>query len=183
MAARVLVTGRSQAGLESAQRKLGAGAIVVSSDTGSLTDIDALASRVKTEFDTFDLLYAGFSFPAPLESAVSPGLTDTPIIEKRFGEAAAQMKEQMKGMVPAKRWGTTEESPRPSSSSRSTRPSRPAPNCLSTAVGRTRIEGDSSERKLSATGQMPVQCGRAMRGWRALGLSFSVECAKPCVIA
>src|ERR1700756_1471859 len=37
--ARVLVTGRSQAGLESAQKELGKGAVVVSSDARSLTDI------------------------------------------------------------------------------------------------------------------------------------------------
>ena len=68
--ARVLVTGRSQVGLDSAQKELGKGALVVSSDARSLTDIDALASRVKVEFDTFDLLFvnAGFSIPAPLES-------------------------------------------------------------------------------------------------------------------
>src|SRR5271165_4200123 len=68
--ARVLVTGRSQAGLDSAQKELGKDAVVVSSDARSLTDIDALASRVKAEFDTFDLLFAnaGLSIPAPLES-------------------------------------------------------------------------------------------------------------------
>ena len=68
--ARVLVTGRSQAGLDSAQKELGKDAIVVSSDARSLTDIDALASRVKAEFDTFDLLFvnAGFSLFAPLEN-------------------------------------------------------------------------------------------------------------------
>ena len=68
--ARVLVTGRSQAGLDSAQKELGKGALVVSSDARSLTEIDALASRVKAEFDTFDLLFvnAGFSIRAPLES-------------------------------------------------------------------------------------------------------------------
>ncbi len=68
--ARVLVTGRSKAGLESAEKELGKGALVVSSDARSLTDIDALASRVKAEFDTFDLLFvnAGFSIPTPLES-------------------------------------------------------------------------------------------------------------------
>ncbi len=62
--ARVLVTGRSQAGLESAQQELGDGAIVVSSDARSLTDIDALAAQVKTEFDTIDLLFvnAGSAF-------------------------------------------------------------------------------------------------------------------------
>ena len=68
--ARVLVTGRSRAGLESAQKELGNNAIVASSDARSLTDIDVLASRVKAEFDTFDLLFvnAGFSIPTPLES-------------------------------------------------------------------------------------------------------------------
>jgi NAD(P)-dependent dehydrogenase (short-subunit alcohol dehydrogenase family) len=66
--ARVLVTGRSQAGLESAQKELGNGGIVVSSDARSLTDIDALATRVKAEFDTFDLLFvnAGLGLFAPL---------------------------------------------------------------------------------------------------------------------
>jgi len=186
--ARVLVTGRSQAGLESAQQELGKNALVVSSDARSLTDIDALASRVKTEFDTIDLLFvnAGFSIRAPLESvteavydemfnlkkgpffavqklaplinrggsvvlttsvanvkgmpgnatygaakaalrsfarvlaaellpreirvnAVSPGPTDTPIIDKAFRDMAAQIREQMTGMVPMKRFGTSEE--------------------------------------------------------------------------
>ena len=68
--ARVLVTGRSKAGLDSAQSELGKDALVVSSDARSLTDIDALASRVKAELDTFDLLSvsAGFSIRAPLDS-------------------------------------------------------------------------------------------------------------------
>ena len=68
--ARVLVTGRSQAGLDSTQKELGKGALVVSSDARSLTDIDVLASRAKAEFDTFDLLFvnAGFSASGPLES-------------------------------------------------------------------------------------------------------------------
>ena len=66
--ARVLVTGLSKAGLESAQKEIGKHAIVVSSDARSLTDIDALASQVKAEFGTFDLLSvsAGFSIPTPL---------------------------------------------------------------------------------------------------------------------
>lgn len=67
--ARVVVTGRSQAGLDSAQKELGKGGVVVSSDAGSLTDINALASRVKAEFDTFDLLFvnAGVGLFAPFE--------------------------------------------------------------------------------------------------------------------
>ena len=68
--ARVMVTGRSEAGLESAQKELGKDAIVVSSDARSLTDIEALASQVKAEFDTFDLLSvsAGFSIPTPIQN-------------------------------------------------------------------------------------------------------------------
>jgi NAD(P)-dependent dehydrogenase (short-subunit alcohol dehydrogenase family) len=68
--ARVLVTGRSQAGLDSTQKELGKRGVVVSSDARSLTDIDALASRVKVEFGAFDLLFvnAGFSLFAPLEN-------------------------------------------------------------------------------------------------------------------
>lgn len=187
--ASVLVTGRSKAGLESAQKALGKGTLVVSSDARSLTEIDALASRVKAEFETFDLLFvnAGFSIQAPLESmteavydemfnlnakgplfavqklaplinrggsvvlttsianvkgmpgnatygaakaalrsfartlaaellprdirvnALTPGPIDTPIVEKAFKDAAPQIREKMIGMVPMKRWGTSEE--------------------------------------------------------------------------
>ena len=189
--ARVLVTGRSQAGLESAQHALGGGAIVVSSDARSLTDIDALAAQVKTEFGTIDLLFvnAGFSMPTPLGkvteavydemfnlnakgpffavqtfaplinrggavvlttsvanvkglpgqatygaakaalraiarvlaaellpleirvNAVSPGPIDTGILEKVFPaeEMRTQVKEHTVGMIPMKRFGTSEE--------------------------------------------------------------------------
>ena len=67
--ARVLVTGRSKDGLESAQKELGNDAVVVSSDARSLTDIDTLAFRVIAEFGTFDLLFvnAGFGLFAPFE--------------------------------------------------------------------------------------------------------------------
>jgi NAD(P)-dependent dehydrogenase (short-subunit alcohol dehydrogenase family) len=68
--ARVLVTGHSNAGVEAAQKELGKSGIVVSSDARSLTAIDALASRVRAEFTTFDLLFvsAGFNLRAPLEN-------------------------------------------------------------------------------------------------------------------
>lgn len=189
--ARVLVTGLSKPGLDSAKKQLEDKAIVVSSDARSLADIDALASKVRSEFDTIDLLFvnAGFSIRAPLESitevtydemfnlnakgplfaaqkfvplinrggsivlttsianvkgmpgqaaygaakaalrsfartlaaelvsreirvnAVTPGPIDTPIIDKVFSgkDEAAQMREKMIGMVPMKRWGTSEE--------------------------------------------------------------------------
>lgn len=189
--ARVLVTGRSQAGLDSAKQELGTDALVVSSDARSLTDIEALAAQVKAEFDSFDLLFvnAGFGHFASFESttesiydemfnlntkgpffavqklaplinrggavvfttsaanvkglpglaaygpakaalralarvlaveflsrqirvnAVMPGPIDTPIIDKTLPDkdAAAHLKEQMTGMNPMKRFGTSEE--------------------------------------------------------------------------
>ena len=44
-------------------------------------------------------------------NAVTPGPIDTPIIGKAFPDkdAAAQIREKMIGMVPMKRWGTSEE--------------------------------------------------------------------------
>ena len=189
--ARVLVTGRSQAGLDSARKELGKDALVVSSDARLLTEIDALAARVKAEFDAIDLLFvnAGFALRAPLESmteaaydemfnlnakgpffalqklaplinrggsvvlttsvanvkgmpgiaaygaakaalrsfarvlaaellprgirvnAVSPGPIDTPIMGKAFPDkaVAAQLTEHMIGIIPMKRFGTSEE--------------------------------------------------------------------------
>ena len=189
--ARVLVTGRSQAGLDSARKELGKDAIVVSSDARSLTEIDALVTRVKAELDTFDLLFvnAGFSIPTPLDSvteaiydemfnlnskgpffavqklaplinrggsvvlttsvanvkglpgqstygaakaalrsfartlaaelitreirvnAVTPGPIDTPILNKVFSDknVAAQVREKTIGMIPMKRFGTSDE--------------------------------------------------------------------------
>ncbi|WP_010184616.1 SDR family oxidoreductase [Sphingomonas sp. PAMC 26605] len=67
--ARVLVTGRSQGGLDLARKALGDDALVVSSDAASLTDIDALATQVRDAFDTFDLLFvnAGVGLFAPFE--------------------------------------------------------------------------------------------------------------------
>ena len=189
--ARVLVTGRSKEGLESAQKELGTDAIVVSSDARSLTEIDALANRVKTDFDTIDPLFvnAGFSIPTPLDNvteaiydemfslnskgpffavqkfaplinrggavvfttsvanakglpgqstygaakaalrsiartlaaelapreirvnAVTPGPIDTPILDKVFPDKSvvAQVREKTTGMIPMKRFGTSEE--------------------------------------------------------------------------
>ena len=63
---------------------------MVSSDARSLTDLDALASQVKAEFETFDLLFvnAGFSIRAPLES----------ITEAIYDEMAAALR----GYLPAR---------------------------------------------------------------------------------
>ncbi len=189
--ASVLVTGRSQEGLDSAQKELGNEVIVVASDARSLTDLDALASRVKAQFDTLDLLFvnAGFSIPTPLDNvteaiydemfnlnskgpffavqkfaplinrggavvlttsvanvkglpgqstygaakaalrsfartlatelapreirvnAITPGPIDTPILDKVFPDknVVAQVREKTIGMIPMKRFGTSEE--------------------------------------------------------------------------
>ena len=67
--ARVLITGRTEATLEAAQKQLGDNAIAVRSDAGSVTDIEALADRVKAEFGTVDALFvnAGINAFAPFE--------------------------------------------------------------------------------------------------------------------
>ncbi|GHF79445.1 NAD(P)-dependent dehydrogenase (short-subunit alcohol dehydrogenase family) [Amycolatopsis bartoniae] len=67
--ARVLITGRTQETLDAARARLGDNAIAVRSDAASLSDIDELADRVKTEFGTVDALFvnAGVSGFAPFE--------------------------------------------------------------------------------------------------------------------
>jgi NAD(P)-dependent dehydrogenase (short-subunit alcohol dehydrogenase family) len=68
--ARVLVTGRTAATLDQARKQLSGDAIAVESNTASLTDIDTLADRVKSEFGTLDLLFvnAGVTRPTPFEA-------------------------------------------------------------------------------------------------------------------
>ena len=71
--ARVMVTGRTPANLEAAAAELGESAVVVASDAASLTDIDALAARVRESFGRLDalVLNAGSARPVPFE-VVSP---------------------------------------------------------------------------------------------------------------
>lgn len=54
--ARVMVTGRNQETLDDAARFLGDRGITVASGAGSLTAIDALATRVRADFGTIDAL-------------------------------------------------------------------------------------------------------------------------------
>ncbi|MER7015704.1 SDR family oxidoreductase [Saccharopolyspora sp. NPDC000359] len=67
--ARVLITGRNQAALDTARDSLGDNAVAVRSDAGSLSDIDELAERVEAEFGTVDVLFAnaGVNGFAPFE--------------------------------------------------------------------------------------------------------------------
>lgn len=68
--ARVMVTGRTQATIESAQAELGENAIAVYSDASSLADIDALAEKVKQVYGKLDVLFvnAGLGRFLPFET-------------------------------------------------------------------------------------------------------------------
>lgn len=77
--ARVLVTGRTPASLESARAALGPGAIVVESD--AVSGIDELVERVRSEFGAVDLLVlnaggTGTASVAETDEALYDGLFD-----------------------------------------------------------------------------------------------------------
>lgn len=55
--ARVLVTGRTPAAIEAARKELGDRAVVVASDTSSISDLEALARTARTELGAIDLLF------------------------------------------------------------------------------------------------------------------------------
>jgi NAD(P)-dependent dehydrogenase (short-subunit alcohol dehydrogenase family) len=73
--ARVIVTGRAAATIESAQAELGDNAIVVHSDATSLPDMDALAAKVKETFGKLDVLFvnAGLGRFVPFEAVTEEG--------------------------------------------------------------------------------------------------------------
>lgn len=75
--ARVMVTGRTAATIEAAQTELGENAIAIYSDAASLTDINALAEKVKETYGALDVLFvnAGLGRFVPFE-AVSEALYD-----------------------------------------------------------------------------------------------------------
>lgn len=68
--ARVLITGRSQKTLDNARERLGENVVTVRGDVSSLSELDALAERVKNEFGTLDALFvnAGITRTMPFES-------------------------------------------------------------------------------------------------------------------
>ena len=55
--ARVLLTGRSERSLDALSRELGENAIMAKSDAASLSDIESLADRVRSEFQSIDALF------------------------------------------------------------------------------------------------------------------------------
>lgn len=56
--ARVIITGKNEARLAEAARKLGENAIAFSADVRSLDDLHTLATKVKEEFGSLDILFA-----------------------------------------------------------------------------------------------------------------------------
>jgi NAD(P)-dependent dehydrogenase (short-subunit alcohol dehydrogenase family) len=66
--ARVVITGRDQAKLDSAARELGENAIAIQSDVTDPAGIDAVIARVKQQFGKLDIVFAnaGISVPSPL---------------------------------------------------------------------------------------------------------------------
>ncbi|MBW4558855.1 MAG: glucose 1-dehydrogenase [Trichormus sp. ATA11-4-KO1] len=68
--ARIIITGQNEARLQTAAQELGSKVIPVQADVRSLSDLEALAERVKSEFGGLDILFAnaGIGFFAPLEA-------------------------------------------------------------------------------------------------------------------
>ncbi|NEU62301.1 SDR family oxidoreductase [Paenibacillus sp. ALJ109b] len=68
--AHVLITGRTHTTLDAAREQLGNNAVALLSDAASLTDIEELVDRVKTEFGMIDALFvnAGITRYVPFES-------------------------------------------------------------------------------------------------------------------
>ena len=67
--ARVIITGRNEVRLQDAVSELGQNATAVKADVISLSELDALAARVKEEFGSLDVLFAnaGIGYFSPLE--------------------------------------------------------------------------------------------------------------------
>jgi NAD(P)-dependent dehydrogenase (short-subunit alcohol dehydrogenase family) len=67
--ARVAVTGRDPERLAQAQEELGADALVIRSEAGSLAEVESLIAQVKNKFDQLDVLFlnAAVANPAPIE--------------------------------------------------------------------------------------------------------------------
>ncbi|MFC9999701.1 SDR family oxidoreductase [Nocardia sp. NPDC127526] len=68
--ARVLITGRSQATLDTARERLGENVIAVRGDVAAIADLEALAERVTAELGTIDALFvnAGIATLTPFDS-------------------------------------------------------------------------------------------------------------------
>lgn len=77
--ARVAVTGRDPAGLDEARRQLGGDALVLASDAGRVTEIEALMARIGAHFGKLDILFANAAIarPAPFEAVTEAAFDET----------------------------------------------------------------------------------------------------------
>ena len=88
------------------------GAVVLTTSIANVKGMpgNATYGAAKAALRSFARVLAAELLPREIRvNAVSPGPTDTPIIDKAFPGMAAQIREQMTGMVPMKRFGTSEE--------------------------------------------------------------------------
>ena len=88
------------------------GAVVLTTSIANVKGMpgNATYGAAKAALRSFARVLAAELLPREIRvNAVSPGPPDTPIIGKTFGDMAAQIREQMTGMVPMKRFGTSEE--------------------------------------------------------------------------
>jgi NAD(P)-dependent dehydrogenase (short-subunit alcohol dehydrogenase family) len=76
--ARVAVSGKSAESVESARRELGPEALVLRSDVAKLSEIDALTARLKSSFDSLDVLFAN--------AGIAKFLPFTDVTEEVFDE-------------------------------------------------------------------------------------------------
>ena len=69
LGARVIVTGTNEERLAKAVAVIGDGAVAVRADVRQITDLEALAERVRRDFGTLDILFAnaGLGFFAPVD--------------------------------------------------------------------------------------------------------------------
>jgi NAD(P)-dependent dehydrogenase (short-subunit alcohol dehydrogenase family) len=83
--ARVAITGRDEKGLQAARHELGAGALVLRSDTSKLGDIEALAAEVKERLGGIDVLFvnAGIARFAPLEASTEAFWDETFAVDEK----------------------------------------------------------------------------------------------------
>lgn len=83
--ARVVITGRSQATLDGARKRLGESALAVRSDVASVPDLEALAGRVSSEFGAVDALFvnAGIAPLTPFETTTEQAFDEVHAINVR----------------------------------------------------------------------------------------------------
>lgn len=76
--ARVAITGQDEQRVRAAAAELGAGALAILADVASVSDMAAVAARIKAEFGGLDIVFAnaGIAKPAPFAHADAANIDD-----------------------------------------------------------------------------------------------------------